>query len=119
MARCQSHRRNSPLPSWPSRDASAAHPQDGGTALMLAAAEGHLEVVRYLANEKGADVNAKDKVAHPHLQRRRRIYTSMHALRWRRLCIGPRTGGSAKDLVRHVLCTGNPWVVSSSGSKSS
>ena len=62
----KSLRRNSPLRSWPSRDASAAHPQDGTTALsaalMLAAVGGHLEVVRYLANEKGADVNAKDKV---------------------------------------------------------
>jgi ankyrin repeat protein len=39
--------------------------QEGRTALMLAAKNGHIEAVKALI-EKGADVNATEKVRHRH-----------------------------------------------------
>ena len=36
--------------------------QNGATPLLYAAKEGHLQVLEYLA-EKGADIEAKDKVS--------------------------------------------------------
>ena len=65
--------RHSPPRAWPSRDPFASRPQDGRNVLMYAASGEHdylerecLEVVQFLVNEKGVDVNAKDKVRHTH-----------------------------------------------------
>ena len=39
--------------------------QYGETALMYASREGKLDVVKYLVQECGADVNARDEVTQP------------------------------------------------------